>query len=121
MYLISRKNALDIESVSLTEVQESYAPPIDWTLQVVAKMFKLKPDDLKQRKRDVIVAQARQVAMYVLCMTNKYTFTQIGLSIGGRTPATVTHAFARTSYQVKENPELSEKVKEIQKIVSGKV
>ena len=123
MYLISRKNALDIKSISLPrdEVQESYAPPIDWTLQVVAKIFKLKPADLKQRKRDAIVAQARQVAMYVLSMTNKYTLTHIGQSIGGRSPSTVSHAFTRISYQVKENPELDEKVKEIRKIISGKV
>ena len=123
MYLINRKNALDIESVSLSrdEVQESYAPPIDWTLQVVAKIFKVKPADLKQRKRDAIVVQARQVAMYVLTMTNKYSFTYIGQSIGGRSPATVSHGFTRISLQVKENRELNKKVNEIQKISSGKV
>lgn len=45
MYIISRKNAPDIESVQLPGdgVPESYAPPIDWTLQVVAKIYKLKP------------------------------------------------------------------------------
>ena len=122
MYIIGKQNIPDIESVGLpgNGLEDNYAPPIEWTLQVVAKIFKLKPADLKQRKREAIVVQARQVAMYVLSMTNKYSFTYIGQEIGGRSPSTVSHAFARISYQVKENPELNEKVKEIRRIISGK-
>ncbi len=122
MYLINRRNGLDTDNISVPTdgVQESYAPPIDWTLQVVAKIFKLKVADLKQRKKTASVAQARQVAMYVLCMTNKYTLTRIGNEIGGRSPATVGHGFNRIVHQITEDPDLDEKVKEIRTIVSGK-
>ena len=122
MYIISRKNAPDIESVQLPGdgVPESYAPPIDWTLQVVAKIYKLKPKELKQRKRDAHIVEARQVAMYVLGMTNKYSFTYIGQAIGGRSPATATHAFARIGNRVTTDPDLKNKVVEIQALIGGK-
>ncbi|GAI11080.1 unnamed protein product, partial [marine sediment metagenome] len=112
MYIISRKNAPDIESVQLPGdgMPESYAPPIEWTLQVVAKIYKLKPIELKQRGRDAYIVEARQVAMYVLAMTNKYSFTYIGQAIGGRSPATATHAFARIGNRVTTDPDLKNKV-----------
>ena len=100
-------------------VQDFSGIPIDWTLQVTAKIFGLKPTDLKRRKRDATVAQARQVAMYVLAMTNKYTFTYIGQAIGGRTPSTASYAFIRISNLIIVDKELREKVQEIQKIIGG--
>ncbi|GAI11084.1 unnamed protein product, partial [marine sediment metagenome] len=121
-YIISRKNAPDIESVQLPGdgMPESYAPPIEWTLQVVAKIYKLKPIELKQRGRDAYIVEARQVAMYVLAMTNKYSFTYIGQAIGGRSPATATHAFARIGNRVTTDPDLKNKVVEIQSLIGGK-
>jgi len=122
MYIISRKNTPDIESVQLPGdgVPESYAPPIDWALQVVAKIYKVKPIELKQRKRDAHIVEARQVAMYVLGMTNKYSFTYIGQAIGGRSPATATHAFNRIGKRVTADPDLKDKVVEIQSLIGGK-
>lgn len=120
MYIISRKNVPNIESVQLPgDSMPDYAPPIDWTLQVVAKIYKLKPKELKQRKRYAQLVEARQVAMYVLCRTNKYSFTYIGQAIGGRSPATVSHAFSKISYKVKEDQGLGEKVEEIRKLIRG--
>jgi len=121
MYIISRKNASDIESVQLPGdgMPESYVPPIEWTLQVVAKIYKLKPIELKQRKRDAHIVEARQVAMYVLSMTNKYSFTYIGQAIGGRSPSTASHAFTRISNRVTEDPDLKDKVVKIQSLIGG--
>lgn len=121
MYIISRKNAPDIEGVKLPSdgVPESYAPPIDWTLQVVARIYKLKPQELKQRKRHAQLAEARQVAMYVLCLTTKYTLTHIGQAIGGRSPATVSHAFIRIGNRVTADTDLKAKVEEIQSLIGG--
>jgi len=121
MYIISRMNAPDIESVQLPGdgVPESYAPPIDWTLQVVAKIYKLNPKELKQRNRAARLVEARQVAMYVLCMTNKYSATYIGQAIGGRSPATVGHAFNRIGSRVTADPDLKDKVLSIQALISG--
>lgn len=58
--------------------------------------------------------------MYVLAMTNKYSFTYIGQAIGGRSPATATHAFARIGNRVTTDPDLKNKVVEIQSLIGGK-
>ncbi|MBA7710901.1 Chromosomal replication initiator protein DnaA [subsurface metagenome] len=122
MYIISKQKTPDIEAIGLPGdgLGQDYAPPIDWTLQVTAKVFGLKPLELKLRKRDAQVAQARQAAMYVLGMTNKYTFTHIGQAIGGRSPSTVTYAFNRIGNLIMADVELREKVQEIQKLIAGK-
>jgi len=119
MYIISRKNAPDIEIMRLPpdSVPESYAPPIDWTLQVVANLYCLKPEKLKQRNRQGPVAEARQVAMYVLYKSNQYSLAHIGQEIGGRSAATVSHAFTRIGNRVTEDPDLKEVVLTIQSLI----
>ena len=119
MYILSRKNAPDKESVQLPDdaVPESYAPPIDWTLQVTAKVFGLNPVKLKHRTRDPLVVQARQAAIYVLYLTSKYTLAAIGEGVGGRSPATVSYAFSRIGNQITHDLELRTKVQDIQKLI----
>ncbi|MBA7607526.1 Chromosomal replication initiator protein DnaA [subsurface metagenome] len=109
---------------SIPEIEEekpgSYAPPVGWTIQVVARSFRLTPADLKQRNREVGVVQARQVAMYVLSMTDKYTLKQIGQALGGRSPATVSHGFQRVAGQLTNDEHLRGKVSEICTILTGR-
>ncbi len=122
MYIITKKQAANLESLGLpgNGLGQDYAPPIDWTLKVVAKVYKLKSQDLKQRRRDSVYAEARQVAMYVLCMTTKYSLTDIGRAIGARSPSTVSHALDRISRRIKEDEKLKAKVEEIQNLIGGK-
>ncbi len=91
----------------------NYTPPIGWTIHQVAKAFQLKPSDLKQRGRKANVALARQVAFYILCMTNEYTLSQIGHALGDRSPATVSHGFQRIASQVNGDSNLKGKISEI--------
>lgn len=92
MYILNR---------TLTEIKDgqpvTYAPPMEWTIQVVAKAFKLTPSILKQRGREGGVSLARQAAMYILSMTNKYTLGEIGQALGGRSSATVSHGYQRVT------------------------
>lgn len=79
----------------------------------------VKPADLKQRKREVGIAEARQVAMYLLCMTSKYTLTYIGQQIGGRSPATVSHAFQKIAGKINNDPALKRKVDDAWTLIKG--
>ena len=99
----------------------AYVPPVGWTIQVVARAFRLTPADLKQRSREVEVVLARQVAMYVLSMTDKYTLEQIGQALGGRSPATVSHGFQRVADQLAKDEYLRGKVSQISTILTGEV
>lgn len=96
-----------------TDNSSKYVPPVGWTIQVVAKYFKLSVTDLKHRSRSAEVALARQVAMYILSMFNEYTLKEIGEALDGRTPATVYHGFMKIAGQLERDKKLAEKVKAI--------
>ena len=96
------------------EESEEYMPPISWVLQVVANCFQIKPSDMKQRQRLAEVVVARQVAMYILWQSERYTLAEIGESLGGRSPATVSHGYQRIASQLPNNKILVSKIKEIE-------
>ncbi|MFC1865810.1 helix-turn-helix domain-containing protein, partial [Chloroflexota bacterium] len=61
------------------------------------------------------VAQARQVAMYLLKQQNNCSLADIGNLLGGRNPSTVSHACEKIAIDIKANPVLKRKVLGIQK------
>jgi len=90
-----------------------YVPSIYWVLQVIARNFKLSPNDLKHRNRSKNVVNARQVAMYLLWATDKYTLSEIGQALGGRSPATISHGFQQVARQLDRGGELVQRIEEI--------
>lgn len=95
-------------------------PSINRTLQVVSMVFDVDTTLLKQRSRYQETARARQVAMYVLVMTNGYTYTEIGQALGKRTPATVLYGYQQTVKRLGEDTILRRKVAEIMIRLTGK-
>lgn len=73
--------------------EQPYVPPIHWVVQCTAKVFSLRPEDIKQRRRTYPISEARQVCMYLLVLSSGYTLEEIGKGLGGRSPATVSHGF----------------------------
>jgi len=112
MYILNR---------TLPEIKENelvtYAPPMEWTIQVVAKAFNLSPSILKQRGRAGEVVLARQAAMYILFTMRKYTLEEIGQALGGRKPPTVTHACQRVTNLLPDNEYLKVRVDRIMAIL----
>lgn len=94
-------------------------PSISRTLQVVARVFDMDITLLKQRRRDEETARVRQVAMYVLVMTNSYTYTEIGQGLGKRTPATVLHGYQQIVKRLEKDTSLKRKVAEIMIRLTG--
>ena len=84
-------------------------------LGTVARTFELNIDDLLGRKRDKEVAQARQVAMYVLRQKNGYSLSDIGSALGGRNPSTVSYACEKVTQDMANSHLLRRKVEDIQK------
>jgi len=92
---------------------------VNSVVNVVASVLNMTADDLKNRSRTPDVALARQVAMYVLSITDKYTLTTIGDALGGRSPATISHGFQRIAQRLPKNQTLRNKVEDIQLQISG--
>ena len=83
-------------------------------VEAVVNSFQITPTDLKSRKRDEITALARQVAMYLIRQETDCSLSEIGQELGGRTPATVSHAYQKIAGDITNSPSLRRKVFQIQ-------
>lgn len=84
-------------------------------MEAVVNHFQLPPSDLKSRKRDELTALARQVAMYLIRQETDYSLAEIGKELGGRTPATVSHAYQKIAGHMKNSPSLKRRILDIQR------
>ncbi len=82
--------------------------------EAVVNSFQLTPSDLKSRKRDEATALARQVAMYLIRQETDCSLAEIGQELGGRSPATVSHAYQKIANDINNSPSLRRKIFEIQ-------
>ena len=84
-------------------------------LDTVASNFNLTPEDLIGRRRNKEVAQARQVAMYLIKKHNNFSLAEIGSMLGGRNPSTVSHACEKIATDIQASPNLKRKIQRIQR------
>jgi len=89
-------------------------------IEAVVDSFQLTPQDLKSQKRDKETALARQVAMYLIRQEASWSLTQIGKELGGRGPATVSHAYEKIANDINNSPYLRRKISDIQKKIYSK-
>jgi chromosomal replication initiator protein len=85
--------------------------------EAVVNSFHLTPSDLKSRKRDEATALARQVAMYLIRQETDCSLAEIGQELGGRTPATVSHAYQKIADDINNDPSLKRKIFDIQQAI----
>jgi len=108
-----------VDDVLSTDNSSKEVPPLGWSVEVVAKTFELSVSDLKHRAKTANIVQARQVAMYVLGMFDKYTLTEIGGALGGRTPATVSYGFQKIAREIGRDKGLARIVAKIREQLAG--
>ena len=100
------------------ELKAAPATPL-LIVESVVNSFHITPSDLKGRKRDEVTALARQVAMYLIRQETDCSLAEIGQELGGRTPATVSHAYQKIAEDIHNSPSLRRKVFEIQREFSA--
>jgi len=103
-------------------INEPKTAPITPTLimEAVVNSFQLTPSDLKSRKRDGATVLARQVAMYLMRQETDCSLAKIGQELGGRSPATISHAYQKIASDINNNPSLRRKIFNIQKNIYSK-
>lgn len=94
-------------------------PPM--LIDTIASSFHLTTEDLIGHRRDREVAQARQVAMYLLKKQNNCSLAEIGTILGGRNPSTVSHACEKIAIDIQASPLLKRKIQGIQKKISTRL
>ena len=117
--LLRAKTSTELAARALADIAGSTLLDINThqpaLLDMVASSFNLTPEALVGRRRDKEVAQARQVAMYLLKKQNNCSLAEIGSILGGRNPSTVSHACEKIALDIQASPILRRKIQHIQK------
>ena len=109
---------------SAVRILEEVTADNDWhaidperILVAVAAHFKVGTDALLARGRTQKIAQARQVAMYLLINELAMTPTQVGRLLGGRDHATVIHGAGKINGEINEDTILRRDVLSIKEAI----
>lgn len=89
-------------------------------MQVVAKFFNIKVDDLLSQNRSKNVSYPRQIAMYLCRSVINMTFPQIGKDFGGKDHTTVLHSYNKILEEYNSNENTKELIDNIKKTLNSK-
>jgi len=90
---------------------------IDSIQKVVCDFFRIRPVDLRSKKRTRTIAVPRQVAMYLCRRYTDASFPAIGDRFGGRDHSTVIHAAQVVDRRIKDDPAFQATVERLQRLL----
>ncbi len=90
-----------------------FLPSADVIIEEVGKFYNISVSDIKGQTRTKEIVLARQVAMYETRRLTSQSLPEIGQVFGGRDHTTVMHSLKRVEGLVKNSPEMSEIIKDI--------
>jgi chromosomal replication initiator protein len=102
-----------------SSVPHNQGVDLNAVLEATASYYRLSVDDLSSRKRTKIIAQARQLAMYLAREATSASLPQIGDALGGRDHSTVMHGCARIAQVIITDPMLAQDVKNIRQMLNS--
>ena len=88
-------------------------------LNAVAQQYRVTPEQILGRGRTAIVAEARQVAMFLLATQLGMTPTDTGRALGGRNHSTVIHGVSKIDTAIDTDTRLRHAVNAIKAAVHG--
>ena len=104
--------ALALEDIALKQPESASVTP-SLIIEAVAKAFNLATSDLKSKKRDKETTLARHLAMYLIREETNRSLAQIGLELGGKDHATVSHAYEKIASSIESSPYLRRLIHDI--------
>src|SRR5262250_1452018 len=85
--------------------------------KAVCDFFRIRPNDLRSKKRTRTVALPRQLAMYLCRRHTNASFPVIGDRFGGRDHSTVIHAAQVIERRLREDPTFRATVKRLERLL----
>ncbi|MCX5740648.1 MAG: chromosomal replication initiator protein DnaA, partial [Proteobacteria bacterium] len=85
--------------------------------KVVCEFFRIRPTDLRSKRRTRTIAVPRQVAMYLCRRHTNASFPVIGDRFGGRDHSTVIHAVQVIERRVREDPTFQASVERLERLL----
>ncbi|MBO4569783.1 MAG: chromosomal replication initiator protein DnaA [Clostridia bacterium] len=101
----------------LTETQESVNA--DSIVEIVSKYYNIKKDELIARKRTKEIAEARQIAMFLISEFINIPLASIG-AIFGKDHATVIYAKNKVAEDMKTNQKLAVQINDMKQMIKNK-
>lgn len=87
----------------------------DDILKAVSSFFHLKSSDLKSSRKHKVVAQPRQIAMYLARKLTPHSFPELGERFGGKDHTTIMHGFSKVQKELESNAQLRSTILAIEK------
>ena len=93
---------------------------IDHIIEVVCNYLNLDFARFNSTERTREIAQARQIAMYLIRRMTNLSLKDIGKALGNRDHSTVMHSLEKVEAQMRSDPAFAETVKEITTNINAK-
>ena len=94
-------------------------PDVEQIIRSVAEQMQVKPQDIKGDRRQLRIARARQVAMYLTRRITGLSYPAIGEKFGGKDHSTVINAEQRIEQLMREEDELRVTVESLLRRLNG--
>ncbi len=118
-YKVITKKEVTIEAVNemieTVLVKSASVLTSNLIMQVVARFYSIKVDDLKGPKRSSNITVPRQIAMYLCRELANMSLTSIGKEFGGKDHTTVLHACTKITEEYKNNKDMHDLIEDIKK------
>ncbi len=103
----------------ILRAKEDFLPSADTIIQEVARFYELDSDALRGQSQNKEITTARNVAMYIIREMTQLSLAEIGQQFGGRHHSTVLNSINRVEKNMKEQPELTEIIRDITNAVNS--
>ena len=115
---------VDVETITrairdILRDKKDFLPSAETIVQEVARFYELDAEQIRSQSQNKEIAAARNVAMYIIREMTQLSLSEIGQQFGGRHHTTVLNSINRVEKNMKEQPELSEIIKDITTAVNS--
>ena len=103
----------------ILRAKENFLPDPETIIQEVARFYELDSTAIRGQSQNKEIANARNVAMYIIREMTQLSLAEIGQKFGGRHHSTVLNSINRVEKQMRDQPELSEIIRDITNAVNS--
>ena len=103
----------------ILRAKENFLPSADTIIQEVARFYELDSTAIRGQSQNKEIANARNVAMYIIREMTQLSLMEIGQHFGGRHHSTGLNSIKRVEKNMKEQPEMSEIIRDITNAVNS--
>ena len=103
----------------ILQSKEDFLPSADTIIQEVARFYELDSSLIRGQGQSKEISTARNVAIYITREMTQLSLAQIGQEFGGRHHSTIMNSIERVEKMMKDQPEMTEIIRDITSAVNS--